>query len=431
MIPAEILRKKRDGAELSSDEINAFINGLIQGNVTLTQGAAFLMAVCIRGLVRTEIVALTHAMAQSGTRYDWQHLGYAVDKHSTGGVGDKLSLLVAPIAAAAGALIPMMSGRGLGHTGGTVDKLESIVGFRVSMTDEEIEQQLRSLGVVMLAQSERLAPADRILYALRDETGTVESVGLITASILSKKIAEGTRGLVLDVKVGRGAFMQRHEDAQELAMMLRDVGKDAGLDISIALTDMNAPLGYAVGNWVEVLEAERCLAYPAECPPDIEELTLHLVSAMLQLARIVPSHRDGVDRARTVWLSGLAWQRFHEMIAAQGGDWQASHERYQRTPSFVIESTWSGYVTGFDTRQIGLASVQLGAGRLRSSDTVDPAAGIVFHVRRGDRVEPGMPLATLIARNQERFPNCADQVRNAIEIGHEPPPTGSIVLESL
>ena len=315
MIPAEILRKKRDGAELSSDEINAFINGLIQGNVTLTQGAAFLMAVCIRGLVRTEIVALTHAMAQSGTCYNWRHLGYAVDKHSTGGVGDKLSLLVAPIAAAAGALIPMMSGRGLGHSGGTVDKLESIVGFRVSMTDEEIEQQLRSLGVVMLAQSERLAPADRILYALRDETGTVESVGLITASILSKKIAEGTRGLVLDVKVGRGAFMQRHEDAQELAMMLRDVGKDAGLDISIALTDMNAPLGYAVGNWVEVLEAERCLAHPAECPPDIEELTLHLVSAMLQLAGIVPSHRDGVDRARTVWLLGLAWQRFHEMIA--------------------------------------------------------------------------------------------------------------------
>lgn len=432
MIPAEILRKKRDGGTLSSEEISGLVEGIVRGSITPSQAAAFLMAACIRGLDRSETVALTTAMARSGHCYDWQHLGYAVDKHSTGGVGDKVSLLVAPIAAAAGALVPMMSGRGLGHTGGTVDKLESIVGFRLALSDEEIERQLRRLGVVMLAQSERLAPADRILYALRDETGTVESIGLITASILSKKIAEGARGLVLDVKVGHGAFMQRHSDARALALSMQEVAQGAELDVHISLTDMNDPLGYAVGNWVEVSEAERALADPKHCPADIEELTLHLAGAMLQLSGIAASHAEGIEHARRVWTSGQAWERFHALIAAQGGDWKSSLERYRAAATVVIESSSAGFVTGFDTRQIGLLAVQLGAGRLRSSDAIDPVAGIVFHVRRGDRIERGMPLATLSARDERRCSVCAEQLLATIEIESAPPPPRSaIVIETL
>lgn len=431
MIPAEILRKKRDGGTLSAEEIRAFIAGVVSGSITPPQAAAFLMAASIRGLDRSETVALTTPMAHSGHRYNWEHLGYAVDKHSTGGVGDKISLLAAPIAAAAGAIVPMMSGRGLGHTGGTVDKLESIVGFRVVLTDEEIERQLRTLGVVMLAQSERLAPADRILYALRDETGTVESIGLITASILSKKIAEGARGLALDVKVGRGAFLQRSSDARELALSLQEVAQGAGLDVHIALTDMDDPLGYAVGNWVEVVEAERALADPRQCPPDIEELTLHLAGAMLELSGIAASLAEGIEHARRVWASGQAWERFHAMIAAQGGDWKSSLERYRTAVALTVEGSQEGYVTGFQTRQIGLVAVQLGVGRLRSSDTVDPAAGIVFHVRRGDRVEPGMPLATLAAQDERRLSACAEQLRATIEIeSAPPPPRRSVVVET-
>ncbi|MCX8051875.1 MAG: thymidine phosphorylase [Chlorobi bacterium] len=432
MIPAELLRKKRDGGTLGSEEIASLVEGIVAGTITSAQAAAFLMAACIRGLDMNETVALTEAMARSGVRYDWRHIGYAVDKHSTGGVGDKLSLLVAPIAAAAGAIVPMMSGRGLGHTGGTVDKLESIVGFRVVMDDAEIERQLGTLGVVMLAQSERLAPADRILYALRDETGTVESVGLITASILSKKIAEGARGLVLDVKVGRGAFMQQFEQARLLAGTLVAVGRRAGLDVTVLLTDMDDPLGRSAGNWVEVLEAERALADRTTCPHDIVELTLRLSGAMLQLAGVVSTLDDGIRRADQVWRSQQAHDVFHRMVRLQGGDWEASSKQYERVSSLVIESPRSGYIAGFATRQIGLMLVELGAGRKRASDAVDPAAGVVFGVQRGDHIEKGEPLATLYATDRARLEACAQMLLRCIEIADAPPlPRRSLVLEEI
>jgi pyrimidine-nucleoside phosphorylase len=430
-IPAEILRKKRDGHALTSEEIQFLVDGIVAGTISHAQAAAFLMASCIRGLRSDETVALTMAMARSGVCYDWRELGYAVDKHSTGGVGDKLSLLVAPIAAAAGARVPMMSGRGLGHTGGTVDKLESIVGFSTALSNAHARAQLERLGVIMIAQSAEVAPADRILYSLRDETGTVESVGLITASIISKKIAEGANGLVLDVKVGRGAFMQQMEDARALAQMLVDVGRGAGLDVHVAVTDMNDPLGYAAGNWVEVLEAERALAEPSACPSDIEELTLHLSGAMLQLAGLATTLDEGIARARAVWHCGAAWERFHQLIAAQGGDWDGSRERYQHVPTFVLRSPQNGYIAGFATRTIGLALVELGAGRRRATDSVDPAAGVVFHCKRGDWCERGEPLATLYACASDRFDFVAEQIRSAIEFSSEPPvPRGGLILES-
>ncbi|MCX7929988.1 MAG: thymidine phosphorylase [Chlorobi bacterium] len=432
MIPAELLRKKRDAMPLDPSEISFLVHGIVDGTITSAQAAAFLMAACIRGLDIGETIALTDAMARSGVRYDWQHIGYAVDKHSTGGVGDKLSLLVAPIVAAAGAIVPMMSGRGLGHTGGTVDKLESVVGFRVMLDDDQIEEQLHTLGVVMLAQNQRLAPADRILYSLRDETGTVESIGLITASILSKKIAEGTRGLVLDVKVGRGAFMQRLDEAWKLAETLADVGRGAGLDVQVFITDMDDPLGNAAGNWVEVVEAERALADLSASPRDIADLTLHLSGAMLQLAGIAQTLEEGMANAEAVWQSGAAYERFHQMIRAQGGNWNVSVERYANIPTCVVESSRSGYVAGFATRLIGLTLVELGAGRRRANDYVDPAAGIVFHVRRGDCVEVGTPLATIYASNPSHIEHCAYQLSACIEIADEPlPPRGQLVLEQL
>lgn len=420
MIPAELLRKKRDGYVFDAAEIEQFVEGIVAGTITAAQAAAFLMASCIRGLNRQETVALTHAMVRSGHCFNWQHLGYAVDKHSTGGVGDKLSLLVAPIAAAAGALVPMMSGRGLGHTGGTVDKLESIVGFRVQLSDEQIETQLRTLGVVMIAQSERLVPADRILYALRDETGTVESVGLITASILSKKIAEGAQGLVLDVKSGRGAFMQRYAEAKMLANSLAEVGTSAGLNLHVFITDMDDPLGWSAGNWVEVLEAERALADPAQCTEEIRELTLVQSGAMLQLAGIASTIEEGIERARLVWQNGTAYEYFHRLVAAQGGNWRASVEQYQHVPSVSVVAPQPGYIAGFATRDIGLLLVELGAGRRRASDTVDSAAGITFHIKRGSQVEKGQPLATLYASNRAVIERCSVLLLQYIEFSEQP-----------
>ncbi len=360
--------------------------------------------------------------------YDWQKLGYAVDKHSTGGVGDKLSLLVAPIAAAAGAIVPMMSGRGLGHTGGTVDKLESIVGFRVVLKQEQIQSQLERIGVVMLAQSQQLAPADRILYSLRDETGTVESIGLITASILSKKIAEGARGLVLDVKVGRGAFMEHLDRARELASMLYDVGCGAGLDMHVVLTDMNDPLGFAAGNWVEVLEAERALAEPENCPADIKELALYLSGAMIHLSGIANTLQKGIETADNIWRSGAAHKRFHQLIEAQGGRWEESLRRCQSVRSHVVQSEQSGYVRGFATRRIGLLLVELGAGRRRASDDVDSSAGIVLHRKREDWVERGEPLATLYAADEQRLTSVARQLSDCIEFSSEPPPPRTTLI---
>ncbi|OFZ69720.1 MAG: thymidine phosphorylase, partial [Bdellovibrionales bacterium RIFOXYD1_FULL_44_7] len=331
--PALIIQKKRDGKELTRQEIHSFIKGISTGEVADYQATAFLMAVYFQGMSLDETVALTEAMLESGEKYDLSHIpGPKVDKHSTGGVGDKVSLILAPLAASCGLKVPMMSGRGLGHTGGTLDKLESISGFNVRLSRKEMESVLAEVGCVMIGQSETIVPADKKLYALRDVTGTVECIPLIVASILSKKVAEGTEGLVLDVKVGNGAFMKSKNEAKQLAKTLTQVAKKMGLKCRAVLTNMNQPLGYAVGNSLEVLESievlrnERCrdIAVIQQSAADItscdlKELTVQLCAHMLDIAGVVKNLNEGRKLAHSKILDGSAWKVFQELVKIQGG----------------------------------------------------------------------------------------------------------------
>jgi len=373
-----LLQTKRDGGELSPGQIRLLVAGIVDGTVTRAQAAAFLGFVFIRGMSTEETVALTMAMADSGERMSWEGLdGPFVDKHSTGGVGDKVSLVLAPLWAELGSMVPMISGRGLGHTGGTLDKMESIPGFRTDLDGEGLRRCLTEAGCFISGQTAQLAPADRILYALRNETCTVPSVPLITASILSKKLAEGIDELVLDVKWGTGAFMKTHAEASLLAEMLGRVGNGAGLLTRCVLTDMNQPLGRAVGNALEVSEAIACLQ--GEGPADLANLVCELI---------------GDPRAREVLSSGAAYPRFCAMVAAQGGDPTAPLLGAGCTEHTVV-STMSGTVTACDALGIGEAAFVLGAGRSRADAPVHPGVGIVLHKKIGASVESGELLATL------------------------------------
>ena len=374
----EILEAKREGKTLSEAQIREFIEGVVDGTVTRPQTAAFLAFVFNRGMSVEETVSLTMAMVESGDRLEWADMdGPFVDKHSTGGVGDKVSLVLAPLWAELGSRVPMISGRGLGHTGGTLDKLEAIPGYRTDLEADELSQILAQVGCFISGQTGSLAPADRILYALRNETSTVPSIPLITASILSKKLAEGIDELVLDVKWGSGAFMQTHEAATELADMLCRVGRGAGVMTRAVLTDMNQPLGRTVGNAIEVEEAIDCLK--GEGPGDLATLTVDLI---------------GDPRARTVLESGAAYERFCQMVTAQGGDPEAPllgagcQER-------VVTAETSGTVTACDARKIGKAAFVLGAGREHASQAVHPGVGLTLHKKVGEPVTAGEPLVTL------------------------------------
>ena len=429
----ELIVRKREGEKLSDQDIRDLVTGFMDGSVADYQMSALAMAVYFRGMDFEETVAMTLAMRDSGQVVSLDQIDAPkVDKHSTGGVGDKVSICLAPIVAACGVAVPMMSGRGLGHTGGTLDKLEAIPGFRVDLSVREFRAQLRKVGCALIGQTGDLAPADKRLYALRDVTGTVESIPLITSSILSKKLAEGIDALVLDVKVGRGAFMKTEADARELARCLVRVGTLAGKRVSALLTDMNAPIGYTIGNALETTEALEVLH--GQGPDDLRELTYELAAEMLRAAGVTKSKSQALRRIEREVSSGAALQKMREIVKAQGGDPRVidapdelAVARYRRT----VTATAGGYVTDIDPLELGYASMGLGAGRSRAEDTVDAGAGIRLHVQIGDPVRAGDELATLYASERGRLRGGADRVRASFRIGKRRPGARSRIIATI
>jgi pyrimidine-nucleoside phosphorylase/thymidine phosphorylase len=400
----DLIRKKRDGGALSSPEIEYLVSGCTDGSIPDYQMAAWLMAVVLRGMTREETAALTHSMLHSGEVLDLSFLpAKKVDKHSTGGVGDKTSLVLAPLVAAGGLYVPMISGRGLGHTGGTLDKLESIPGFRVGLPVADFHRVLKACGCCMIGQTEKIAPADRKLYALRDVTGTVESPYIICASIMSKKLAEGTDALVLDVKTGSGAFMKKEDDAVFLAELMVETGERMGKKMVALITDMNQPLGHMVGNALEVQECIEVLQGGG--PADLRDLCLELAAWMFYLGGTVKSVEQGKDLAGQIIASGKAFQRFRQMVELQGGDISAIDDP-ARLPSadhrVAVPSPAAGYVAAIACEQVGTACVILGGGRERKEDSVDPAVGIVIHKKIGDKVSAGESLCTIHCHSDEQ-----------------------------
>ena len=415
----DLIRKKRDRGSLTEDEIRFLVRGAAAEEIPLEQLSAWLMAAWLNGLELDEIRALTVAMRDSGVKFDPSRLGkVAVDKHSTGGVGDKTSFLVAPIAAACGLAVPMISGRALGHTGGTLDKLEAIPGYRTALTLDEFESVLHKCGASIVSQTPALVPADRVLYALRDRTGTVESPGLICASILSKKLAAGLDALVLDVKTGSGAFLRKREDAEYLAALMVATAEAAGTRTVALMTDMGQPLGAMAGNWIELVESVDLLAgkRPAESE-DLRELSLILAGSMIHLGGQADTPEAGYLRADAAMADGSALTVLMEMIEAQGGDISVFDDRsgfHKPGATRVVEAWETGYVAAMDTTMLGWAVQRLGAGREKAGEPVDPHAGIAFHARRGAYVEKGQPLATLYATNAGMLDEPETLLRKAI-----------------
>ncbi|TMR98033.1 thymidine phosphorylase [Nonomuraea basaltis] len=405
----EVIRAKRDGGELTTAQIDWVIAAYTRGDVADEQMSALAMAILLNGMNRREIAGWTQAMIRSGERMDWSMLDRpTADKHSTGGVGDKITLPLAPLVAACGAYVPQLSGRGLGHTGGTLDKLESIPGWRASLSNDEMLHVLRSAGAVVCAAGSGLAPADKKLYALRDVTGTVESIPLIASSIMSKKIAEGTGSLVLDVKVGSGAFMKDISTARELAETMVALGTDAGVRTVALLTAMDRPLGRAVGNALEVEESVEVLAGGG--PSDVVELTVRLAREMLEAAGI----SSATDPAKALQ-DGSAMDAWRRMIAAQGGDPDAVLPRAAET--MTVEAPSSGVLTRLDAYAVGLAAWRLGAGRARKEDPVSYGAGVTLHAKPGDLVRAGQPLMTLHADETARFERALEALEGGYAVG--------------
>jgi thymidine phosphorylase len=423
----ELIRAKRDGGRLTDGEIRWLIDAYTGGVIADEQMSALLMAIYFRGLDPAELRSWTAAMIDSGERLDLSSVpAPTVDKHSTGGVGDKVSLVLAPLVAACGAAVPQLSGRGLGHTGGTLDKLESIPGWRAGLTATEMISVLREAGCVICAAGQGLAPADRRLYALRDVTGTVESIPLIASSIMSKKIAEGTAALVLDVKVGSGAFMRDIADARLLAQTMVTLGEEHGVRTTALLTRMDAPLGLAVGNAVEVQEAVAMLSGGG--PPDLAEVTLALAAEMLTLAGL-PAAGDPAGGPVAALADGRALDRYRAMIRAQGGDPDAPLP--QAAHAQVVTAAESGWLRRLDARAVGMAAWRLGAGRARKEDPVSAAAGVICLAKPGDRVDRGQPLLELRGDAESRFAAARDALAGAIEIGPRPPDVGPLILERI
>ena len=418
----DLIRAKRDGAELSDDQLDWLIAAYTDGRIAEEQMSALTMAIFFRGLTDRELDRWTTAMIDSGVRLDFGSLGRpTADKHSTGGVGDKITLPLAPLVASCGVVVPQLSGRGLGHTGGTLDKLEAIPGWRAELTDAELMRILAEVGAVICAPTAGLAPADKKLYALRDVTATVDSIPLIASSIMSKKIAEGTGSLVLDVKVGSGAFMKDLDSARELARTMVRLGESAGLATTALLTDMATPLGRTAGNAVEVAEAVEVLAGGG--PADVVELTLALAAEMLGAAG-----KGDIDPAE-VLASGRAMDSWRAMIAAQGGDPDAPLPTARHTEQLTAPA--DGVLQSLDALPVGLAAWRLGAGRARKEDAVQLAAGVEWHARPGDRVRRGDPLFTLHTDTPERIVQAAELLAGAYTIGAEPVAPGPVVLERI
>jgi len=418
MRAVDLIVKKRDGLELDPDEIAFFVQGFTRGDIPDYQVAAWAMAILLRGMTAAETYALTLALADSGERLDLTGVvPVAVDKHSTGGVGDKTTLVVEPIVAACGIPVGKMSGRGLGFSGGTLDKIESIPGFRVDLTTQQFLDQLRNVGLVLSGQTAELAPADGKLYALRDVTGTVPSIPLIASSVMSKKIAAGAQAIVLDVKVGVGAFMPTVAEATKLARCMVEIGRLSGRRVVALLSDMNQPLGRAVGNALEVREALETLAGGG--PPDFREHCLHVAAHMLLLAGRVPTLRQARGLAEQALDGGAARDKFRALVEAQGGDSRVLDDPARLPQAPVVESVRAGktgYLAKADARVIGMTAVALGAGRARKGDPIDPSVGIVLHAKVGDRLSAGAPLCSVHAPDVARARAAVEQVTPAFKL---------------
>jgi pyrimidine-nucleoside phosphorylase len=429
----ELIRKKRDGHTLHDDEIEFFLDGYTREDIPDYQAAAMAMAIYFQGLTDHELMVWTRSMLHSGDVLDFSDIdGYKVDKHSTGGVGDKPSLILAPIVAAAGLYVPMISGRGLGHTGGTLDKLESIPGFEVQLNSERFREVLSSCGMVLAGQSQSLAPADKKLYALRDVTATVESIPLIASSIMSKKLAEGIDGLVLDVKFGNGAFMREPEQARELAQTLVSIGERMGKQTVALLTDMNQPLGTHIGNSLEVIES--CEILRGRVDNDVAQLSFRLAAEMMVLGGAATDLDTALKQVDELIASGAAFRKFQEVTAAQGGDPRALEE-YDRLPKakgvMSVVAEQDGIVQSIQCGTVGLLGVQLGAGRVRVGEPIDPAVGFVINKKIGDEVQAGEPLATIYYNDKERAESVSTPLATAFSIGSEPLTSPPLVRETI
>lgn len=426
----DLIRKKRDGEALSREEIVFFIQGVCDGQIPEYQASAWLMAVFFRGMDFDETAHLTRAMIDSGTVLRFPGLSPLVDKHSTGGVGDKISLPLAPLAAACGLRVPMMSGRSLGHTGGTLDKLESMEGYSTRLDPETVRRVLEECGYAMFGQTQTMVPADRILYALRDVTATVESVPLITASILSKKFAEGAEGLVFDVKCGRGAFMKDLEAARCLATSLVETARVLGKKAVAVVTAMDEPLGRTIGNWLEVEESLDVLENRG--PADVTELVLSLNAWMLVLGGLAQDVAEGRRIGERVLASGRPLELFLRNVALQGGDSEkvlADRGRRRASTSQVFEAPTSGWVGGWDSLALGLLAGRLGAGRATVDDVIDPDVGLELLARRGDRVERGQPLCRIWFNDRQLLPGALEDLSRALTLTAAPPAPRQLVFE--
>jgi pyrimidine-nucleoside phosphorylase/thymidine phosphorylase len=431
MRTVDLIHRKRDGEELSAEEIQFLVDGYTRGDIPDYQMSAFLMAVFFSGMSDREVSALTEKTTNSGNLVDLSDVpGMKVDKHSTGGVGDKTSLIASPIAAAAGVVVPSIAGRALGHTGGTLDKLESIPGFRTDLTIEEFKEQLRQVGIAFIGQTPEVAPADAKLYALRDATASVESIPLIASSIMSKKLAEGVDALVLDVKVGAGAFMKRQVDARRLAQMMVAIGRRVDKRVQALITDMGQPLGYAIGNALEVMEVSQTLQNAG--PADLTRLSLELAARMIFLGKITKSLDDARELAQAKLLDGSGYRKFKEVIQAQGGNPQVL-DRFELLPNATgareISTSRGGYISAIDAELIGQASSMIGAGRSTKEDTIDPAVGVILEVKVGQKIEAGSILCRLYHTSEDNLEEAAELVEDAFRISQQPTEERDLILE--
>ena len=422
----DLIRKKRDGFALDAHEIGFLVTGAANESIPMEQLSAWLMAAWLNGMTIEETRALAVAMRDSGEKFDPSRLGkQAVDKHSSGGVGDKTSFLIAPIAAACGVAVPMISGRALGHTGGTLDKLDSIPGFRSALSLPEFEAVLQRCGAAIVSQTPTLVPADRVLYSLRDRTGTVENPGLICASILSKKLAAGLNALVLDVKTGSGAFLRKRADAEFLGALMVATAEAAGTRTVALMTDMGQPLGRTAGNWIEIAECVELLrGETPEDNADLRELSLRLAGWMIHLGGRTETAEQGYWAATGALGDGTALKVFLAMIEAQGGDitvFEDLKAAHKPGATLVLDAWKTGYVAEMDTTELGWAVQRLGAGREKAGEPVDPHAGIEFHARRGARVKKGQPFATLYATNETMLAEALERIKRAVTFSSDPP----------
>ena len=431
MRTVDLIHRKRDGEELSTEEIQFIVDGYTRGDIPDYQISAFLMAVFFSGMADREVSALTEAMMNSGTLVDLSSIpGVKVDKHSTGGVGDKTSLIAAPIAASAGVVVPMISGRALGHTGGTLDKLESIPGFRTDLTIDEFREQLIAHQLAFIGQTAEVAPADGKLYALRDATATVESIPLVASSIMSKKLAVGLDALVLDVKVGSGAFMKRQVDARRLAQMMVGIGRRMDKRVQALITDMSQPLGYAVGNALEVMEVSQTLQNAG--PADLTRISLELAARMIHLGKITKTLDEARELAQSKLLDLSGYRKFKDVIAAQGGNPNVL-DRFDLLPNATgaqeITTSRGGYISAIDAELIGQASSMIGAGRNTKEDSIDPAVGVILEVKVGQKIDPGSILCRIYHTSETNLEEAATLVEDAFKISQQPVEERDLILE--